>query len=560
MALDFQFLLSSFSFDTLPFFRRLILRISANCFLAITVLLCSVALPGCGGVLRTQVGSSSVPSNPSALNPPGNAVSVVTFGGADPNSCEDGIDDMTPIQNTIDFATPNGQIAYFPPGCYTHSGVIEAAGVDLMGEGDLSEIRATNALATYEVSSWSISVQNGVDFVTLSVSGNQYIVGGSPIMVAGIIGYSGTCNPNGAQKAWTVNKTNIGYVLTNGFCPASSGTAGSVANTAPLAAIEMTGSGTQLRDLKITTTWDGPRQSLAESSSVLNEADNFVVDSIHIVGSAAMGYSCMNCTDGQESNSTVESTLADGFSHQGTPTGCPSNVVNSNNVSLNTGDDSFSVNTYIEDACQANHITFLSDQSINSGSRGFEVSGGTNISYLGGSITDASATCVFLYGADPHWLTTGLSNITVSDVTLNGCAINQNGGGILVGSTSAAYPASQITLSGITGSGVVGFGLDLGYGYNIPPEVYMSGVTVSNVSLAGTGTDPYGQSFCLLEQGPQNMSISTISFSNFFLGCDLSNVSMLRMSQGTSGTGPVVQAPSDRWLTVSQLLPIGSGQ
>lgn len=440
---------------------------------------------------------AAVAQSPSSA--PAGPFSVLAF-GADPTCSKDS---TVAINNAISAAAAAGKEVDFPAGCYAHDNVIRDTGVVLRGVGDQSEIRSTPVIAPYPVSSWSVD-RDGRFSLTLKGNEHIYAGGGSAMTVNGLSGYVGNCNPNGIQYAESATPTTIVFTPQSGRCTSGSGTSGRVANTAPNAAIMISGSGAQLRNMKITTTWSGERTPDKYATPVLNTASNFVIDHVHIVGSPTGGYSCLGCNNGSETNNIVENTNADGFYHAQ----CAFNIVSSNNQGINTGDDTFSVNSYKRDPCISHQISFQNDVSVNSQRRGFEVGGGNNISYTGGSIVNAHLACIFFQGGKSgDWDMSSATNLSATSITARGCG----GPGVYIASTDPASPVTNVTISNVTMTEIANNALALGDDNHGVTQ----GILITNSKFGAASGGHRG----VLVAGASGITMNGISFNGFGKGC-----------------------------------------
>ncbi len=427
------------------------------------------------------------------------SISVLTY-GADPTCMKDS---SAAINNAILAAAAAGKEVDFPAGCYAHDNVIRDTGVVLRGVGDQTEIRSTPVIAPYPVSSWSVD-REGKFRLTLKGNEHIYAGGGSAMTVNGLSGYGGNCNPNGIQYPESATPTTIVFTPQSGRCTSGSGTSGRVANTAPNAAIMMSGSGAQLRNMKITTTWSGERVPDKYAVPVLNTASNFVMDHVHIVGSPTGGYDCLGCNNGSETNNIVENTNADGFYHAQ----CAFNIVSSNNQGIHTGDDTFSVNSYKRDPCICHDIAFQNDVSINSQRRGFEVGGGNNISYTGGSIVNANLACIFFQGGKSgSWDMSSATNLSATGITARGCG----GPGVYIASTDPASPVTNVTISNVSVTVIANDALKLGDDNHGVTQ----GILITNSKFGAASGGHRG----VLVAGASGITMNGISFNGFGKGC-----------------------------------------
>jgi len=428
-------------------------------------------------------------------------ISVLSY-GADPTCARDS---TAAIDNAVAAAATASKEVYFPAGCYAHDNLIQDPGITLLGVGDQTEIRATGGIVTYRIASWSVG-QRGV--FTLNVSGNTQVYAGAPITVTGLSGYVGSCDPNGKQFPVTATPTVIAFMPSSGLCTSGKGDSGSVANREPNSAIFMRGVGPELRNLKITTTYLGERTGNDYSAAVLNVATHFVVDHVHIVGSAGVGYQCQGCSDGSETNNIVEETRADGFYHSG----CAGNINSANNIARNTGDDSFSVNSYQKDRCLTHDIAFQNDVSINSHARGFEVDGGENISYTGGSVTNTRLTCIFIHGGSGAvYKTTPATSISVTGVVFSEC----RGPGVYIAGTGGEnYPVTRVTIADVTGTNLDSVAVQLGDGFG--GRTTELKVLNSSFTAASPETSPG-----ILVVGAKGITLTDDTFRGFGQNCVL---------------------------------------
>ena len=372
----------------------------------------------------------------------------------------------------------------------------------LIGAGDASELRATGGSQTYPVQSWSVEPDG---FITLNLGSTRDFVGGSPVTVEGLRGLECSGDPNGPQIAEGVTATSLRFRPKGARCSAGSGRSGNVTNRFPVSAVLMEGKGTELRNVKITTTWQGTRTGLHYSSAILNQAAGFVVDHVHIIGSAAMGYQCIGCSHGTESNNIVERTNADGMEHDG----CASYITSTNNQTFDTGDDSFSVNSYQHDSCVTHDISFTNDHSTNGRARGFETDSGENITFTGGTITNAKQSCLYFHAGSGGYAMQSLNNIKVSGVTLNGCGgsaiwISSSGGG--------PYQATSIQIDHVSATGVAKEAIHVG-----EPGGETNTVRITNCSIKGYGSGAPPPAI-VLARG-RGVVLNGVNFSGFGQKC-----------------------------------------
>lgn len=424
-------------------------------------------------------------------------VSLLQY-GAVPN-CN--VDSTDAINRGIAAAAAAGKTAYLPPGCYAHFSFIVLHSAKLMGAGDATELRATGGQYTYQVSSWSVDA--GTDTITLNVTGNREIVPGSPMEVSGLTGFRCSGDPNGQQVASDAKVTFIRFRPKGITCSVGSGNSGSVSNKFPLTAVVMSGTGTDLRNIRVTTTYTGPRTGLNQSAAVLNLASNFVIDHVHLIGSVGLGYQCTGCSDGTESNDTVERTNADGMEHND----CAHDIKNFDNTAIQTGDDSFSVNSFQGDTCECHNITFTNDRSMNGHGRGFETDGGEDITFDGGSIVNPALPCLFFAGGTGGvFKMVSVSNIKVSGVTMSGCGK----AAVYIGMGSGGFTASGITIDHVTATDIHGEGAHIGEPFGPSKDVRITDSTFQTVG---------GGQAAVTLVGSKGITLSGVNFNGFGKKC-----------------------------------------
>ena len=143
----------------------------------------------------------------------------------------------------------------------------------------------------------------------------------------------------------------------------------------PNHALILTGTKASIRGLTIRTNWAGARQQNYFAALIfVQNCTNFSISSCNLSNSAQTGILMSGSSYGRVYSNYVESTLADGIHHvEGT-----NNVVTSNNVLKNTGDDCISVVGYTS-GLQPYSILIVGNKAYNSSARGITCIGGKQV-------------------------------------------------------------------------------------------------------------------------------------------------------------------------------------
>ncbi len=514
------------------------------------------------------------PSFTGALSGPmvNNVIHTAAYAGIYPNASTDS---TAGFNVALADAQANGYSLYIDPGVYSFNNVIYDTGVPVFGAGAATVLKSTAFIATYNLSAWT-ATSGGVYTITVpgptpQIFGGAFETLGYNITLAGIAGYAGSCNPNGPQWASNIvyagGSTTMNFTCTGGG--AGAGTSGTVSNTRPNAAVFMQGSGAELHNLSILSTWTGGRIG-GLGSGVLNYGSNFVIENVTIDGGATNGlataalgggspsgwnntgdtcavsggvgailavtasggaptavaisaagngfyaystptaasctaispatgtpiavnitvasggggYQCLGCHDGTVLGGTVKNVNADGY-YSG---GCAYNVATIGTRVYNSGDDMWSNNSALTDACPTHHMTYVGNIGDTGAERGFEIEGGYDIDWEGGSLSNTQASAILVDGGFSDAFAS-TSNITIGPTTIDGSDLSQGAGGAAV--TVGAQTASSGTTTGVTVTGIsainsYGAGVVIGNSTE-PGQTSDVSVCASQFSGAGSG-------------------------------------------------------------------------
>lgn len=148
--------------------------------------------------------------------------------------------------------------------------------------------------------------------------------------------------------------------------------------TNPTVAIMLEGTNPWLRDVQLTNTWSGARQSNGDSCMVwVTGATGFKVENTVISSGASCGVQVYQSSAGEISGNHISGGLADGIIHGGGTLASFNNLVSDNYI-YNTGDDGISVDTYAASA-QIYNIRIIGNHLENIIARSISINGGTNI-------------------------------------------------------------------------------------------------------------------------------------------------------------------------------------
>jgi hypothetical protein len=187
------------------------------------------------------------------------------------------------------------------------------------------------------------------------------------------------------------------------------------------------------------------RDPFESEGMTLLDSSGAVVNDITIDKPAAGGFMASGASNYTVSGLTVNNSLAD----------CIHNTDGSNNGTYtnlhvtNCGDDGFAVVSYLNDGTMAHDISvngFTMYSQSDSG-RGITVVGGYNVTYTNINVTDSCGAGLYI-ASEPSYQTYGVSNVTVSNVTMN--AVNHCGdvlhGAVLVYNGQPSQTISHIDL------------------------------------------------------------------------------------------------------------------
>lgn len=187
----------------------------------------------------------------------------------------------------------------------------------------------------------------------------------------------------------------------------------------PKLCIRLTGSKPALKSVKVTTDWHGERQGTPHAQAIwVDNATDFVVDNVHVVGAAAGGIFCEKSKYGVVSNCHVEDTLADGIG-----IGYSGSSYNTaiNNVVERAGDDGISVVSYTDDPQSTGNVIQSNTVSNSTYARGIVDVGGKG-TLIKGNIVENCPACGILTIEDVYWGTYASTAAIVQDNRVTGCA------------------------------------------------------------------------------------------------------------------------------------------
>jgi len=192
----------------------------------------------------------------------------------------------------------------------------------------------------------------------------------------------------------------------------------------PTLCIHMTGEAPTLRNLKITTDWNGDRQGTPYAQAVwVDRANRFYISGVHVVGAGAGGLYCETSTNGIVEDNEVQDTLADGIGIG--YSGSSFNIARRNNVH-NTGDDNISICSYKSyDQSTGNTI----EDNICDGSwfaRGIVDLGGKDTIIRRNTVRGAKAAGIFTI-RDDLCDTYECTNCLIEDNLVDGCCDPSSG-------------------------------------------------------------------------------------------------------------------------------------
>ena len=245
------------------------------------------------------------------------------------------------------------------------------------------------------------------------------------LIPAGTFAYSGTLT----ARAIAVAGTGAGSILkaldTNNEALTLTGSGGSISN------LVMLGTGTT-------------RNVTYQAAMIwINNATNFTVQNVLINGGSCVGIYNAGGQNGVIENNTVENTLADSI----TNTNGASGITVKGNRVVNSGDDGISNNSYLQDSNTVHNITVQGNTILkNKWGRGLEVSGGSNISFIGNYVDNLDGYADMYVASEAEWNTQNVSTISVTGNTFVDGGPNQ-GTAIIYNSEAGATTISGVTIS-----------------------------------------------------------------------------------------------------------------
>ncbi len=209
-------------------------------------------------------------------------------------------------------------------------------------------------------------------------------------------------------------------------------------------AIILSGSGASISNLALTSAANTRLLSQQSGMIWISDADNYYVENVLIDNSSSTGILSQNSSGGFILNNTIENTLADSVTQ----------VYGSNNITvygnriLNSGDDGVSNNSYVGDPNPVHGVTIQGNTVLNNkGGRGLEVSGGTDISFVGNYVDNLDGYTDMYIASESEFNTQGASNIKVSGNSFIDGGPNQ-GSAIVYNSQAQATSISNVDISG----------------------------------------------------------------------------------------------------------------
>jgi Pectate lyase superfamily protein len=246
------------------------------------------------------------------------------------------------------------------------------------------------------------------------------------LIPAGTFAYQGTLTANGIAVTGTGSGSILKALDTNNEALTLTGNGGSISN------LVMLGTGTN-------------RQVTYQAAMIwVNRATNFTVQNVLINGGSCVGIFDAGGQGGLIENNTVENTLADSI----TNTNGASNITVAGNRVLQSGDDGVSNNSYVGDPGTVNGITVEGNTILNNvWGRGLEVSGGSNITFIGNYVDNLDGYADLYIASESEWGTQSVSNVTVSGNTFVDGGPNQSSA-IVYNSMAGANTIAGVTIIG----------------------------------------------------------------------------------------------------------------
>jgi trimeric autotransporter adhesin len=236
-----------------------------------------------------------------------------------------------------------------------------------------------------------------------------------------------------------------GNITANGISVQGTGAASILA---PLSlsnqALTLEGSGGSIYNLSMVSTATARLTTPWSSMIWVNTAQNYYIENVLINDGSSTGIISQNSNGGYILNNTVKNTLADSI----TQVSGSYNITISGNRIMNSGDDGISDNSYVGDPGVVHDITIQGNTVLNNKwGRGLEVSGGSNINFIGNYVDNTDGYSNVYVASESEWNTQSVSNVTVSGNTLVDGGPNQ-GSTIVYNSEGGSTTITGVTISG----------------------------------------------------------------------------------------------------------------
>ena len=210
------------------------------------------------------------------------------------------------------------------------------------------------------------------------------------------------------------------------------------------AAIVLTGSGSEVRSVRMSGR-ASKRSSKRESSRIVPVGgSNWVIDGVLIDNAAGAGvHVAKGANNGVVSNNRIIGTLADAIHI----TGQSSYIQVIGNTVQDSGDDGIAVVSYQGDGGITHHVTARNNTiTDNRGGRSMSVVGGSDIVYEENKMTNnLKAACLYL-SQENSYKTYGVSNVLAQFNTLTNCGNKDKGHAAVMLFSDGAYDNSSVRL------------------------------------------------------------------------------------------------------------------
>lgn len=158
------------------------------------------------------------------------------------------------------------------------------------------------------------------------------------------------------------------------------------------------------------------RLTTTQSGMILAEnATNYSITNILIVGSASNGIMSFNSSGGTIADNTIKNTLADSITQV---VGSHDITVKGNKI-LNAGDDGISTVSYVVNPVVYNVKVTGNNVRNNLWGRGMSVVGGNNITFTGNYVDNPDKFSDLYIASESEWNTRGVDGVTVSGNVFN---------------------------------------------------------------------------------------------------------------------------------------------